>query len=513
MREGESEWPTWTGIHAGLERLNGHLLTIHAYLLSPTSTPVAVPVPKLVGLIDRMLAALPPLGNGPKDTSTGTQTRPEISRDEREAVWTWLPSIHVSVLQILEQLIVRLGESSMPLHQQLLNLTIWTFEHERAYVDIRKAVYKILPQLFARSKVGLHRSVASALSACLQVCCDDIFPPRADPNIVPGNAVSTDMTSNKDMANAEAYLKKSDSPLAFSGAPSDLQDLASKLLSAALEDLPSGSLSVPVRSKIDRTAVLTQNMRLLQASVLNPPIKRGKKKQSSVMPLLARQFPQSSCTEALLRPRMPLFPFDTTNHPQESDEEFNEQDEMMGGIPRIAPITSEASAEGRLPESLANDSLQTVEKGVSQVDRPQIQGRPSTVEPQMSQDHEPKAVLLAKRSREPDYESLNENASEMLKEPSPPRSEQYHKRMRTDESGVNAPPTTVDDLPSSSSHITSNNVFPPSGDMPVSVEPMTTSLERGTEHINDDDSDDSSIPLIDPTMDTEEEGDEESDAD
>ncbi|KAL8926722.1 MAG: hypothetical protein Q9208_002796 [Pyrenodesmia sp. 3 TL-2023] len=513
MRDDKSEWPGWTGIHAGLERLNGHLLTIQAYLISPTPVPVAVPVPKLVGLIDRLLSALPPLGKGPKEASTGTQTRPEISRDEREAVWTWLPSIHVSVLQILEQLVVRLGESSMSLHQQLLNLTMWTFEHERAHVDIRRAVYRILPQLSARGKVGLHRPIASILSSCLQVCCDDMLPPRAEPNSVLDNNISMDMTSNKDMANAEAYLRKSDSPSTFSSTLSDLQELASKVLSAALEDLPPGSLSFAIRSKIDRTAVLTQNMRILQSSVLNPPTRRGKKKQSSVMPLLARQYPQSSCTETLLRPRMPLLPLDTTDRSQESDQELDEREENMGGSPSIAPATSGALTERHLEKSLADDRLEAMDMGLKQVDRPQTQGQPSRVEPQMSADHEPKALNLAKRNRESEYASFNGNPSEMPAQLSPPSSEQNHKRMRTDESGMTIPATTEDDAPSPDAYTPSANVFPPAGDMPVSAEPITTSLGRGTEHMNDDDSDDSSIPPIDPTMDTEDEEAEESDID
>ncbi|KAI4176113.1 MAG: hypothetical protein LQ346_007947 [Caloplaca aetnensis] len=508
--DGESEWPGWTGIHAGLERLNGHLSTIYMYLSSPTPTPVAVPVFKLVGLIDRMLSVLPPSGRGTKDAaSKGTQTRPEISRDEREAVWTWLPSIHVSVIQILQQLVIRLGEGSMSLHQQLLSLTIWTFEHERVHVDIRKAVYRILPQLIARSKPGLHRSIASALSACLHVCCDDLLPPRAGTNSAQDNAASTDMALNNDSANAEAYLKKNDSTPTCSGTLSDLQELAAKLLCAALEDLPSGFLSSPLRSKIDQTAVLTQNMRLLQSSVLNPPSKPGRKMQSSVMPLLARQFPQSPCTEALLRPRMPLVQLKTDDDPQESDEELDEREDTVGRNPRGSLTTPKGGMEGDLRKNPANDWSEALTIGLNQVGDPQTEGQPSIVDPQMSPAHEPEVVLPAKRAREPDSKSPNGTVSDDLEQLILPSSEPDRKRMRNDDSGVYVPPTTEDDVPPPVA-LQPETSAPLALDISDSAEPMSN-LGKGNENLNDNDSDDSSIPPIDPTMDTEDEEDEDSD--
>ncbi len=510
MRDGESEWPGWTGIHAGLERLNGHLLTINMYLSSPTPTPVAVPVSKLVGLVDRMLSVLPPSSRATKDAaSTGTQTRPEISRDEREAVWTWLPSIHDSGLQMLQQLVIRLGEGSISLHQQLLSLTIWTFEHERAHVDVRKAVYKVLPLLIARSKSRLHRSIASSVSACLNVCCDDLLPPRAETKSVRGNTAFTDMTLNQESANAEAYLKKNDSTSTTSSTLSDLQELAAKLLCAALEDLPSGFFSTPLRSKIDRTAVLTQNMGLLQSSVLNPPSKPGRKTQSSVMPLLARQFPQSSCTEALLRPRMPLVQLKTDDDLQESDEEFAECDKTVDRNSHGSFTTPESGMEGDLQGSVKNDGSEASTIARNQVKDPQTEEQPSIVDPQISPAHEPEVVLPVKRAREPDSKSFNGTASDDLKQLFVPSSEPDRKRMRNDDSGIHVPATIEDALPPPIA-LQPETSASLARDVPASAEPMF-SLRKENENVNDDDSDDSSIPPIDPTMDTDDEEDEDSD--
>ncbi|KAL8897126.1 MAG: hypothetical protein Q9207_007367 [Kuettlingeria erythrocarpa] len=457
-----------------------------------------------------MLSILPPYSRATKDAaSIGTQTRPEISRDEREAIWTWLPRIHVSGLQILQQLVTRLGESSMSLHQQFLSLTIWIFEHERAHVDIRKAVYKILPQLIAHSKAGLHRSVASAVSSCLHICCDDLLPPRAETSTVQGNAAFTDMALNQDSANGEAYLKKNDSTSTCSSTLSDLQESAAKLLCAALEDLPSSVFSTPLRSKIDQTAVFTQNMGLLQSSVLNPPSKPGRKQQSSVMPLLARQFPQSSCTEALLRPRMPLVQLKTDDDLQGCDEDFDECDQTVGRYPRGSPSTPKGGMEDGVQKSPANDRSEALSMGFKQVAKTQTEGQFSIVDPRMSPAHEPEVMLPAKRARESDSKSLKGTASDDLNQLLLPSSEPDRKRMRNDDSGIYVPPTIENDLPSPVA-LQPETSASLARDLLASAEPMSN-IREGNENVNDHDSDDSSIPPIDPTLDTEDEEDEDSD--
>lgn len=514
MRDGESEWPGWRGVYAGLERLNGHLLTVYTYLMNSTPNPVAVPVPKLFGLIDRILAALPPSGRGLKAADTGTQTRPEIGRDEREAAWTWLPHLHVSALKILEQLVVRLEEGSMALDHQLLNSITWTFEHEHAHVEIRKAVYRILPLLFARCKAGVHRSVVPSLASCLKVCCEDLIPTQAEVKYSRGNAASTDLAPNKDPTNGDAYHKRSDAASTLSGISDDLQELAASVLSGALEYLPSGSLPFSVRSKIDRTGALARNEPILQSSVLNPATQRARKQQSSLMPLLARQFPQSSVTEALLRPRMPLLRLNTADLPGDSDDEINRSESAMPTVTYISPEAPDGLTEGDMQTSLEIDRLETLATDLERVGSYAVETQSPLSGPQMNKPPAPEAVLAAKRTRtsESDSESVNGISTDGLKQLLPPGDEPERKRMRSGDDDLYVPPTTEDDLLPPVGRGPSEYVAPAAVGRSTSAEPLTN-FRTGNEKLDDDDSDDSSIPPIDPSMDTEDEEDEDEDSD
>ncbi|KAI4140829.1 MAG: hypothetical protein L6R39_005636 [Caloplaca ligustica] len=459
-----------------------------------------------MGLINRLLSALPPSKGSSNDVSTGTPTKPEISRDEREAVWTWLPSIHVSALQILEQLVVRLEEGSMSLDQRLLDLATWTFEHEHDHVEIRKAVYKILPFLLSRYKGGAQGSTASSLAYCLRICCDDLLSTQGDSEYLQGNVGSTDVTTNKDPMNADAYHKRSDPPSTPSATLNDLQDSAALLLSAALENLPSSFLP-SVRSTIDGMAVLSQSQPVLRSSVLNPPARRGRKQQSSVMPFLAQQFPNSPSTEALLRPRMPQLQLNATNHTEDTDEEVDEWEDTTRKPTRLSPEAVSDFKKGNFQASVETDRPETVELGLDSAE-----ARPLSSDPQTYQAHGPDTVLPAKRSREPDTESLSHTASDRPEHLLPPGGEPERKRTRNGGQSLHVPPATEDDVSHPVTKVRSETVLAPTIDVPISAESMG-SLWSTNEEIGDDDSDESSVPPIDPTMDTEDEEDEDEDED
>lgn len=485
MLDEESEWPGWRGINAGLERLNGHLQTVQSYLLFPTLTPVAVPIAKIIGLAERILAILPPSGKNSKDSSSGTPTKPEISRDEREALWTWLPRLHVSTLNLVVQLMIRLEENSASFHEQVLGATLWTFDHEHTHIEIREAVYRILPLLLARCKPSQHRSVASSLATCLEVCCGDIMPPETDQSLSKGSAVPLDLTSTNHSRSADGYSKSVDAHPEPSRTSSDLQEAAISVLCAALQYLPAESIPFPVRCKVDQTAVLVQSERLIQASVLNPAARRRRKQQNSVVPFLARQFPQSTGTETLLRPRMaPLQP-NGGRLLEDSDEEITEREAAFETNGTLSSATPHNLTQEHLPANLENGRPEAAEAGIEQ---PIIERRSPGSSLRTTQQHVLEAITPIKRTRESDSEVA-------------PDEEMERKRTRTgDDNEIYVAPLNEQDLPP--------RIAPPSLDTPISAEPLAH-LRTGGENIVDDDSDDSSIPPIDPTMDTEDEEDDE----
>ncbi|KAL9595777.1 MAG: hypothetical protein Q9219_006231 [cf. Caloplaca sp. 3 TL-2023] len=494
-----SNLPGWQGISAGLERLNGQLLTVQSFLHFPTAFPVTVPVSKLVGLIDRVLSVLPPSEKGSKDPDAGTPTKPEIDRDEREAVWTWLPSLHVSALNTAERLVCRLQEGSAAYNQQLMVHAVWIFEHEYFHVQIRQAVYKLLPLILTNCASASSRSIPSSLAICLRSCCDDLLPLQADLGHMQGNVVSSITTNSTNAMNVDAYLNKSKTTSSLPERQSSLQDAAALLLSAALEYLPSDFLNFSIRTKIDRTAVLAQNELLLQSSVLNPPSRRGTKQHSSLLPLLSRQFPESHGTEALIRPRLPplqIRPMDLPD--QDSDKEID--DRMY--VEEDANVISAATIDDHGTQTSPTDEKKT--------ESPSMSMHPPPSFPRGTVQQDIQSNSHAKRMREPDPP---DNRHITLEEPEhllPLEGEPKQKCIRTDGQEIYVQPAIDDDLP------THKMITPP--DMPATTAQVPSSIDafvshqKGTENQVDDDSDDSSIPPIDPTLATDDEEDERYDA-
>ncbi|KAI4177721.1 MAG: hypothetical protein LQ343_000184 [Gyalolechia ehrenbergii] len=502
--EDESDWPAWTGTCAGLERLNGQLLTIVTFLQYPTPVPVTVPVSKVVGLIDRIFSVLPPSEKGSRSANAGTPTQPELRRDEREAAWAGLPRLHISTLNLAEQLIRRLDEGSVSLNQHLLDNVVCIFEHERSYVDIREAVYRILPPLLAHCASGVHRSLASPLAACLRVCCDDLIPTRADPGYTQGNGVSSGMASNICAMNADAYLQRLDAS-SISEESSTLQDVAASLLSSVLEHLPSTFLPFSIRSKIDRSAVLAQKELLMQTSVLNAAARRGRKQQSSLLPLLSRHFPESRNTEALIRPRLPPLQPDSANLSDGgSDEEIDAGEDREANIDGSFAEDSNASRKDSSSAVALPDSHEM--RGVVSLEPENPSSDPqlltSSVEGITQQG--PETKMSAKRFREPDSSDMDPAASDEPKHLLPPGGEPQRKRMRDHDDEIHVPPATEDDLPPPVAPFPSDNPTLSSAEIRPSGEPLAN-LRKVNEDLADDDSDDSSIPPIDPTLDTEDE--------
>lgn len=292
--------PKWTGIYAGIERLEGLLHTLQSFISGRTSVPVEVPIGRIANVIDRILSALPPLG------SRNPRTRPEIGRDEREGLFSGLPYLHVVAMNLSTLLVSRLGFSAAPLMTTIVEQVTWLFESECHICEVREAAYKLISIVLKCFGPSLPKSCAKSLWKCILRCCEDLCPQNIAQNeLSNGNghaAYGDKLSKGTDLHLAPIKPKAGDSE-----STTNVQDAASELLLLSLTRLPDDHVPAKIRSHVDRTAILTKNKGILLASTMNPSIRRGADDvESSLMPFLARNFPDAPEVEALIRPQMPV---------------------------------------------------------------------------------------------------------------------------------------------------------------------------------------------------------------
>ena len=314
--------PAWTGISAGIERLDGLLLTLQAFLGTTTTVVVTLPVGNILNMVDRVLSVVPP-GNG-----MNRRVRPEIGRDEREELWAGLSRLHISAIGVYSLVISRMGHFSAAMSYTILEQLLWTFENQKGNDNLRKAVYGLVSQILSTFGPSLPKTYAVSISRCIEMCCEDLLPSsesqQEDGQVsFPDNKkTANEITSSK---NADSYLKPATNHVNASIASNEVLQAARELLPLALTKLPIEFLPFSLRCQIDRTAIITSYRRAMLASVMNPTSKRrGQNQTSSILPLFARAYPEALEVEALLRPQMPpLKSRQSDGRDRESDQDEN----------------------------------------------------------------------------------------------------------------------------------------------------------------------------------------------
>ena len=503
FHESESGLPGWQGISAGIERLDGLLRTVQAHLEYATAAAVTIPIDKVMSLVDRMLSALPP-ANG-----KGTRTNPEIGRDEREMLWTSLPKFHIAAMQILYNLILRLKDGPMALVYRLLDYVLWIFEHEHSQVQIRITVYTVVASLLPCCRSAIPRTVASSLEQCIRACCKDLLPTQQSPTSSVHDAGTRKIEVAKSSTNAEAYSKTAGSSPAPSNGSSELFRSAEHMLSMALTHLPSNFLRLPLRSKIDQTAILVQSSVILRSSVLNTPNYHKGQRESSVIPLLARQYPQDQGTEGLARPRLPLVQ-------RSLDHEFIDLAQDIEGQKSVSPERDQPLSPNLdlLPNSHSQEGTKFMniqEQASLNSEVPFAEDPPSepraTVEPFSEMQGEGIFTMPTKRSRESDPDNRHEIAQNGSRHVLDPITEPASKRLREGSGDIYISPATEDDLPPAVAMDPQDDHNLRSTQLAASSEPLN-SLRTTREDMDDDSSDDSSIPPMDLTLATDDEEEE-----
>ncbi|KAI9700309.1 MAG: hypothetical protein M1836_002324 [Candelina mexicana] len=350
--------PAWSGISAGVERFIGVLDLLETFFTLPSSSSVSIRADYVMDLLARIFSlTVPPDHEG---WQAGVGTNPEIGREEREALWSRLPDVHVAAMGLLLAIIRRLNKAFIPMAQGSFEQVVWVFKAEHWSHNIRTSTYTVLRELLKLTGCALPKSVL--LSRVIQSCCEDLLPSPTATEQAASSMGSKETNSAQigiSSANADSYLKSgAESPKEHRGGLPGLVAAASHLLPHFLTDLPVNFLSFPLRSQIDRTAILVQHNEAMLASVLNPPpVKKGGKVVSSILPFLARSNHSHMATESILRPRMPVIKCRSiVRIDNESDTEDDEEEDN-----RAHPV------EARPHRSIPNEPLAPAEPTITEI--------------------------------------------------------------------------------------------------------------------------------------------------
>lgn len=371
--------PAWTGIHAGVERLDGLLRTLQAFLASTNATAVTLPLGQILNLVDRVLSAFPP-GNG-----RIPRIKPEIGRDEREGLWAGLPRLQTSALGVYSLILSRMGSGSASLASTILEQALWIFESQCVNDGFRGAAYGLVSQVLSSFGPSLPRTHAASLSRCIRMCCEDLLP-SVDSQSQGGQASFPETQRPPNgftSSNAGSYLKPVRNQVDISGTSSSVLQAAEGLLPLTLSNLPNDFLPFSLRCQIDRTAIITDKKTAMLASVMNPTSKRkGQKQTSSILPLLARAHPEALEVEALLRPQMPPIQFRRSEMESDDEDTYMHDHSQVGESSafhhNLVDKNGNASAERDLAVGESGEQVNTkpgaIEEGTSSTEPPGVSG-------------------------------------------------------------------------------------------------------------------------------------------
>ncbi|SMY27324.1 unnamed protein product [Zymoseptoria tritici ST99CH_1A5] len=241
----------------------------------------------------------------------------QISKDEREAMFSVLPKIHAAGIGIAISLQDRLGSLSIPCAQGFIDQIIRVFPSETIDSHVRCTLYRFLAKALDLIGPTMSKNDFVDIAPIVKSCCSDVLPDD-DQTSVP--------SINENQAGIKQQLGLAQTLQTHPPEFRELRIAASTLLATTLSRLDAICILPKLRAQIDRTAVLVRSHDLLLASILNPSQKpNSARTQASLLPILARTHPDSISTETLLRPRMP--PIKTGYKRSSGDDAEDEEDE------------------------------------------------------------------------------------------------------------------------------------------------------------------------------------------
>ena len=299
---------SWSGVVAGSERLVGVLHLLQAYIATSSQHPLSLPVSLVWILVERLLSVFGPSGTDSSVQSKHTRHNPESDRDEREDLWRVLPRIHEVAIELNLVLIDRVGSTSISFAQIVMERITWAFERDIRHNLVRMASYETMTRLLEHIGPSLSKPNIVALRLLIESACSDCTPQQ--PSATKSNTTAED-SARKNRPQEWTTSEMTGSAISF--------------LEALIAKTRPQCWPAPLRASIDRTAIMLQYKSTITASVLNPPFSNSGT-ATSILPFLARAYPDSHEAEAILRPRLPIIRTGAgqINNFEESEEELDD---------------------------------------------------------------------------------------------------------------------------------------------------------------------------------------------
>ena len=332
-------------IHTNSDRLINSLSFIQLYIATPTSTVVNFPMGSVMELLSRLLSLIVPSKKGSADWSGGIRFNAQISNEERQALWTLLPHVHATTIEIIVSLIDRFGGTFVSGLDILIDQIVWVNDAENGHECVRLASYLSIQRILACIGQSLSKASLNRLAPLLKSCCDDLL--RHTPHAA-GNASVQKESAKSNIQEIKALTTQLSSATPIPDPitrTTGLQGGAAALLSTFLSNVPAHHVSSSLRTQLDRTAVLMAHEDAMLASILNPAPRKP-----SILPFLARTHPHSPQVETLLRPRMPVIRTGASTSVDGADDEVEDIDAGVEMTPTAAedeepdPMQSSAAA-------------------------------------------------------------------------------------------------------------------------------------------------------------------------
>lgn len=326
--------PPWQGLRAGAIRLTTLLNLLTKFISTRTASPVNHPLGAILDLTSRLTSVTVPQGN-----DDGAQSNSEFSRDERAGLYMELPRIHTTCIDLFRTILRTFGTGSAPIMHTLLEQTLWVFEAENFNSRLRESSYLLVGEVLPLQGRTLAKDTVFALSPLIRQCCRDLVPAdmnrgsQEQQNAAKGHTKNAQFNLNVDTLLNPALKESSSGKEAFDG----VQNSAANVLLPLLYNyLPSEFIPLPVRTEMERVAIVTGNRSAMVASVMNPipPIK-GRRPIPSILPFLTRRYAKDLEVECLVRPRMPVI-FGTTSDHYDA-EDYEEDEELVQAEASAAP--------------------------------------------------------------------------------------------------------------------------------------------------------------------------------
>ena len=334
----------WKGIYEGSERVIALLGLVQAHIDNATGLSGTVRIGLLTDLTTRMLSVAVPAAGRQEFVKPNHQ----VSRDERDALYSLLPRIHVATFKLLASILHRFGSALLSVLPSLTEQLAWVFKAERADERFRATSYVTLGQYLTFVGQTFGKDEVADIAPLIAACCFDMLP-EDDQTRLP-----TASNGVKQSA-AQAASQTTKTSTVSTPQSSTLQTAASALLPLILSKLDPKVVPRKLRASIDRTAILTKHKQALVASVLNPPVNpSGTAAQASLLPFLARLFPGDAEVEAIIRPRMPVTWTGRRSGEEEDEDDDDEEDINVDEMEVDESAMPETDLLSALDEQLGN---------------------------------------------------------------------------------------------------------------------------------------------------------------